>query len=72
MLSDTDSKRSLKDPLRPEDSKQGYRKPPPPPKKVIIDLRYLSDDQENLRTSDTDISTRMVYCVKVMLHKHRL
>ncbi|XP_014478683.1 PREDICTED: ATP-dependent Clp protease ATP-binding subunit clpX-like, mitochondrial isoform X2 [Dinoponera quadriceps] len=36
VLSDTDSKRSLKEPLRPEDSKQGgYRKPPPPPKKIF-------------------------------------
>lgn len=36
VLSEIDSKRSLKEALRPEDSKQGfYRKPPPPPKKVI-------------------------------------
>ncbi|XP_025157424.1 ATP-dependent Clp protease ATP-binding subunit clpX-like, mitochondrial isoform X4 [Harpegnathos saltator] len=37
VLSDTDSKRSLKEPLRSEDGKQGgYRKPPPPPKKNLV------------------------------------
>ncbi|XP_011647474.1 ATP-dependent Clp protease ATP-binding subunit clpX-like, mitochondrial isoform X2 [Pogonomyrmex barbatus] len=36
VLSEIDSKRSLKEALRPEDSKQGfYRKPPPPPKKIF-------------------------------------
>ncbi|XP_058806249.1 ATP-dependent Clp protease ATP-binding subunit clpX-like, mitochondrial isoform X2 [Phymastichus coffea] len=35
VLSEIDSKRSLKEALRPEDPKQGfYRKPPPPPKKI--------------------------------------
>lgn len=43
VLSDTDSKRSLKEPLRPEDGKQGaYRKPPPPPKKVTNYFEILS------------------------------
>lgn len=37
VLSEIDSKRSLKEALRPEDPKQGfYRKPPPPPKKVSL------------------------------------
>ncbi|XP_050459272.1 ATP-dependent Clp protease ATP-binding subunit clpX-like, mitochondrial isoform X2 [Cataglyphis hispanica] len=36
VLSEIDSKRSLKEALRPEDGKQGfYRKPPPPPKKIF-------------------------------------
>lgn len=36
VLSEVDSKRSLKEALRPEDSKHGfYRKPPPPPKKIF-------------------------------------
>ncbi|XP_033224593.1 ATP-dependent Clp protease ATP-binding subunit clpX-like, mitochondrial isoform X2 [Belonocnema kinseyi] len=36
VLSEIDSKKSLKEALRPEDSKQGfYRKPPPPPKKIF-------------------------------------
>lgn len=35
VLSEVDSKKSLKEALRAEDSKQGfYRKPPPPPKKI--------------------------------------
>ncbi|XP_043277143.1 ATP-dependent Clp protease ATP-binding subunit clpX-like, mitochondrial isoform X2 [Venturia canescens] len=35
VLSEIDSKKSLKEALRPEDPKQGfYRKPPPPPKKI--------------------------------------
>ncbi|XP_043474557.1 ATP-dependent Clp protease ATP-binding subunit clpX-like, mitochondrial isoform X1 [Leptopilina heterotoma] len=35
VLSEIDSKRSLKEALRPEETKQGfYRKPPPPPKKI--------------------------------------
>lgn len=37
VLSEIESKRSLKEALRPEDNKQGfYRKPPPPPKKVSL------------------------------------
>ncbi|XP_060825659.1 ATP-dependent Clp protease ATP-binding subunit clpX-like, mitochondrial isoform X1 [Bombus pascuorum] len=36
VLSEVDSKRSLKEALRPDDTKQGfYRKPPPPPKKIF-------------------------------------
>ncbi|XP_023315087.1 ATP-dependent Clp protease ATP-binding subunit clpX-like, mitochondrial isoform X1 [Trichogramma pretiosum] len=36
VLSEIDSKRSIKEALRPEDTKQGfYRKPPPPPKKIF-------------------------------------
>ncbi|XP_076231154.1 caseinolytic protease chaperone subunit isoform X3 [Calliopsis andreniformis] len=36
VLSEIDSKRSLKEALRPDDTKQGfYRKPPPPPKKIF-------------------------------------
>ncbi|XP_048514327.1 ATP-dependent Clp protease ATP-binding subunit clpX-like, mitochondrial isoform X2 [Athalia rosae] len=36
VLSEIDSKRSLKEALRPEEPKQGfYRKPPPPPKKIF-------------------------------------
>lgn len=36
VLSEIDSKKSLKEALRPEDAKQGfYRKPPPPPKKIF-------------------------------------
>ncbi|XP_014217424.1 ATP-dependent Clp protease ATP-binding subunit clpX-like, mitochondrial isoform X2 [Copidosoma floridanum] len=36
VLSEIDSKKSLKEALRPEDPKQGfYRKPPPPPKKIF-------------------------------------
>ncbi|KAG7196958.1 hypothetical protein KM043_000224 [Ampulex compressa] len=36
VLSEIDSKRSLKDGLRSDDTKQGfYRKPPPPPKKIF-------------------------------------
>lgn len=36
VLSEIDTKRSLKEALRPEDAKQGfYRKPPPPPKKIF-------------------------------------
>ncbi|XP_015606644.1 ATP-dependent Clp protease ATP-binding subunit clpX-like, mitochondrial isoform X2 [Cephus cinctus] len=36
VLSEIDSKRSLKEALRPEETKQGfYRKPPPPPKKIF-------------------------------------
>ncbi|XP_029042638.1 ATP-dependent Clp protease ATP-binding subunit clpX-like, mitochondrial isoform X3 [Osmia bicornis bicornis] len=36
VLSEVDSKRSLKEALRTDDTKQGfYRKPPPPPKKIF-------------------------------------
>lgn len=36
VLSEIDSKKSLKEALRPEDGKQGFhRKPPPPPKKIF-------------------------------------
>ncbi|XP_046478137.1 ATP-dependent Clp protease ATP-binding subunit clpX-like, mitochondrial isoform X1 [Neodiprion pinetum] len=36
VLSEIDSKRTLKEALRPEEPKQGfYRKPPPPPKKIF-------------------------------------
>ncbi|XP_015437167.1 PREDICTED: ATP-dependent Clp protease ATP-binding subunit clpX-like, mitochondrial isoform X2 [Dufourea novaeangliae] len=36
VLSEIDSKKSLKEALRPDDTKQGfYRKPPPPPKKIF-------------------------------------
>ncbi|XP_066583691.1 ATP-dependent Clp protease ATP-binding subunit clpX-like, mitochondrial isoform X2 [Prorops nasuta] len=36
VLSEIDSKRSIKEALRPDDAKQGfYRKPPPPPKKIF-------------------------------------
>ncbi|XP_053995956.1 ATP-dependent Clp protease ATP-binding subunit clpX-like, mitochondrial isoform X3 [Hylaeus anthracinus] len=36
VLSEIDSKRSLNEALRPDDTKQGfYRKPPPPPKKIF-------------------------------------
>ncbi|XP_076646737.1 caseinolytic protease chaperone subunit isoform X2 [Halictus rubicundus] len=36
VLSEIDSKKSLKETMRPDDTKQGfYRKPPPPPKKIF-------------------------------------
>ncbi|XP_076300571.1 caseinolytic protease chaperone subunit isoform X2 [Lasioglossum baleicum] len=36
VLSEIDSKKSLKEALRPDETKQGfYRKPPPPPKKIF-------------------------------------
>lgn len=47
VLSEIESKRSLKEALRTEDNKQGfYRKPPPPPKKVgfrYLDITRLSN-----------------------------
>jgi ATP-dependent Clp protease ATP-binding subunit ClpX len=43
VLSEIDSKRSLKEALRPEETKQGfYRKPPPPPKKVNNNCNFIS------------------------------
>ncbi|XP_076387699.1 caseinolytic protease chaperone subunit isoform X2 [Megachile rotundata] len=50
VLSEVDSKRSLKEALRTDDTKQGfYRKPPPPPKKIFEYLNKHVIGQEHAK-----------------------